>query len=70
MCPNPKQKQGTPQWSRQFCYGEKLPMAWGVLQETDKPHKSIPSQYARETKHLTLRISNHTLFQMVEVDPR
>ena len=26
----------------------KLPMAWGVPQQTEKPQKSIPSQYARE----------------------
>ena len=25
------------------CYGEKLPMAWGVPQQTDKPQKSILS---------------------------
>ena len=34
---------------------EKLPMAWGVPQQTEKPKKSIPSQYAREIKHLTLK---------------
>ena len=37
------------------CYGEKLPMAWGVPQQIARPEKSIPSQYARETKHITLR---------------
>ena len=37
------------------CYREKLPMAWGVPQQTARHKKSIPSQYARETKHLTLR---------------
>ena len=30
-------------------------MAWGVLQQTARPEKSIPSQYARETKPLTLQ---------------
>ena len=39
----------------QSCYGEKLPMAWGVPQQTEKPQKSIPSKHARETKHLTLK---------------
>ena len=38
-----------------YCYGEKLPMAWGVPQQTARHKKSILSQYARETKHLTLR---------------
>ena len=33
----------------------KLPMAWGVPQQTEKPQKSIPSQYAREIKNLTLK---------------
>ena len=28
-----------------------------------------PSQYAIEIKHLTLKDLEHTLFQMVEVDP-
>ena len=36
------------------CYREKIPMAWGVPQQTDRHEKSIPSQYAIETKHLTL----------------
>ena len=30
-------------------------MDWGVPQEEDKPHKSIPSQYARENKHITIK---------------
>ena len=30
-------------------------MAWGVPQQTEKPKKSIPSQYAREIKNLTLK---------------
>ena len=34
---------------------EKLPMAWGVQQQTEKLQKLIPSQYAREIKHLTLK---------------
>ena len=38
-----------------ICYGEKLPMDWGVSQYTDRHEKSIHSQYARETKHLTLK---------------
>ena len=33
----------------------KLPMAQGVPQETKKPQKSIPFQYAREIKHLKLK---------------
>ena len=37
------------------CYGEKLPMAWGVPQQIVRHEKSIPSQYERETKNLTLR---------------
>ena len=37
------------------CYGEKLPVDWGVPQQTTRPEKSIPPQYARETKHLTLK---------------
>ena len=37
------------------CYREKLPMDWGVPQQTARHEKSILSQYARETKHLTLR---------------
>ena len=36
------------------CYGEKIPMVWGVPQQTVRHEKSIPFQYARETKHLTL----------------
>ena len=38
-----------------FCYGKKLPMAWGVPQQIEKPQKSIPYQYPREIKHLTLK---------------
>ena len=30
-------------------------MAWGVPQQTEKPQKSIPFQYAREIKNLTLK---------------
>ena len=33
----------------------KIPMAWGVPQQTEKSQKSIPSQYEREIKHLTLK---------------
>ena len=36
-------------------YLRSFPMAWGVPQQIDKPHESILSQYARETKHLTLK---------------
>ena len=53
--PNPKEKQGTsPVWSP-ILLQRKLPMAWGVTQQTEKLWKSIPSQYAREIKHLTLK---------------
>ena len=56
MPPIPKEKQlGTPQYGFQFCYGEKLPMAWGVPQQTTLTLEINLSQYARETKHLTLR---------------
>ena len=41
--------------SRLALLWRKLPMAWGVPQQTEKPQKSIPSQYAREIKHLTLK---------------
>ena len=44
-----------PHYGHQFYYREKLPMAWGVPQQTDKLQKAIPSQYARETKHITLK---------------
>ena len=37
------------------CYGEKLPMTWGVPQQTTLTLEINISQYARETKHLTLR---------------
>ena len=37
------------------CYREKISMAWGVPQQTTRTEKSIPSQYARETRHLTLK---------------
>ena len=30
-------------------------MAWGVPQQTEKSQKSIPSQYEREIKNLTLK---------------
>ena len=33
----------------------KVPMASGVPQQAKKPQKSIPSQYAREIKHITLK---------------
>ena len=33
----------------------KLPMDWGVPQQTEKPQKSIPSEYAREITNITLK---------------
>ena len=30
-------------------------MAWGVPKQTQKPQKSMPSQYARDIQHLTLK---------------
>ena len=36
-------------------YGEKLPMDWGVPQQISLTLETNISQYARETKHLTLR---------------
>ena len=57
-----------PRRKRRRLLWRKLPMAWGVKQQTKKPHKSIPSQYAREIKHLTLKDLESYLFQMVEVD--
>ena len=39
---NPKEKQGTsPVWSP-ILLRRKIPMAWGVPQQTEKPQKSIP----------------------------
>ena len=35
----PKKNKERPQYGRQFYYGEKPPMAWGVPQQIDKPHK-------------------------------
>ena len=56
MPKTPKEKQlGTsPVWSP-ILLRRKIPMAWGVPQQIEKPQKSIPSQYAREIKHLTLK---------------
>ena len=53
--PTPNKSKELPQYCHQFCFREKLPMAWGVPQQTARHKKSIPSQYARETKHLILR---------------
>ena len=53
--PTPQKNKELPQYGHQFCYGEKLPMAWDVPQQTDKLQKSIPSQYAREIQHLKLK---------------
>ena len=39
--PTPNKNKELPQWSHQFCYGEKLPMAWGVPQQTTRHQKSI-----------------------------
>ena len=34
--PNPQRKdKEPPQWSRQFCYRDKLPMDWGIPQQTE-----------------------------------
>ena len=45
---------GTPQWSRQFCYGEKF--LWlGVPQQTALTLEINLSQYAIEIKCLTLK---------------
>ena len=52
--PTPNKNKECPQYGHQFCYGEKLLMAWVVPKYKSKHEKSIPSQYARETKHLTL----------------
>ena len=32
--PTPSKYKERPQYGHQFCYGEKLPMAWGVPQQT------------------------------------
>ena len=45
-------------------------MAWGVPQQTNLTLEINISQYARKTKHLTLRDIDRTLFRIVEVDPR
>ena len=37
------------------CYGEKIPMVWGVPQQIARHEKLILSQYAIEAKHITLR---------------
>ena len=48
-------------WQYWKCIGgrkllwKKLPMAWGVPQQTEKPQKSIPSQYARKIKNIILK---------------
>ena len=36
-----KETSSTNQGNDYMCYREKLPMAWGVPQQTDKPQKSI-----------------------------
>ena len=38
-----------------ICYEDKLPIAWGVPQQTALTLEINIFQYARETKHLTLR---------------
>ena len=40
---------------KQFCYREKLPMAWGVPKQTARHQKSIFPNMQEPTKHLTLR---------------
>ena len=48
-------KLGTsPVWSPILLW-RKIPMAWGVPQQTEKLQKSIPSPYVREIQHLTLK---------------
>ena len=47
--------------SKSICYGEKLPMAWVVQQQTALTLEINLSQYARETKHLTLRYTESFL---------
>ena len=39
----------------QILLRRKIPMAWGVPQQIEKMQKSIPSKYAREIQHLTLK---------------
>ena len=53
--PTPNKNKEPSHYHRQLCYKEKFPMAWGVPQQRDRHKKSIPYQYAREKKHLTLR---------------
>ena len=56
LCPKtPKKNKELPKYGLQFYYGEKLPMAWGVPQQTTLILEINISQYERETKHLTLR---------------
>ena len=55
MPPDPKETQGTSLVWSLILLQRKIPMAWGVPQQTEKLQKSIPSQYAREIKHLTLK---------------
>ena len=56
LCPQtPKKNKEHPSQSLQFCYREKNPVAWGVPQQTTLTLEINPSQYERETKHLTLR---------------
>ena len=52
--PPKEMTRNSPVWSP-ILLRRKLPMAWGVPQQTKKPQNSIPSQYAREIKHLTLK---------------
>ena len=44
-------------------------MAWGVPKQTTLTLEMNLSQYARDTKHLTLRDMKPTLFRKVDVDP-
>ena len=55
MPPNPKEKKGTSPAESPILLRRKLPMAWSVPQQTEKPQKLIPSQYEKEIKHLTLK---------------
>ena len=52
--PNPKEKQGTSLAESPILLRRKHPMYWGTT--TDRVTAEInPFQYARETKHLTLK---------------
>ena len=63
MLKTPKEKQlgRSLVWSP-ILLQRKYPMAWDVPQHIEKPKKSIPSQYVREIKHITLKdLKSHLL---------